>query len=144
MSRDNPYAVPGVLDPQPIVPNHRERLRAIAIAQRRVNLAVLAYLCLVGGNIAMLVLGQQFPGFALLFITLIRITAIGVIIFGAITVYRLAALLRGSVVAILYVIGLLIPCVGLLLLLTLSQKATKILQSEGVRVGLLGADPSSI
>jgi hypothetical protein len=43
---------------------------------------------------------------------------------------------------ILLGIGTFIPCVGLLILLMINGKATKILRENGHNVGLLGADLS--
>ena len=37
-----------------------------------------------------------------------------------------------------------IPCVGLLALLAVNGKATTVLRSNGIKVGLLGADLSKI
>jgi hypothetical protein len=37
-----------------------------------------------------------------------------------------------------------VPCFGLLLLLIVNQKATSILQQNGIRVGLMGADMSQL
>lgn len=140
MSHENPYQVSNTIDQPPAAIDPKERLRAIAKAQRSVNLATLAYLCIVAATIALAVLGIGSPE---VFIAT-RIAVLVVMVIGAVTVYRLASLLRGKVVAVLYVVGLLFPCLGLVLLLTLSQKATSTLQAAGVRVGLLGADPSSI
>ena len=39
----------------------------------------------------------------------------------------------------LWVLGTMVPCVGLFILLRMNSKATKMLQSAGVPVGLMGA-----
>lgn len=54
-------------------------------------------------------------------------------------VYMLAKALRMSG-AILYAIAMFLPLISLLVLLVLNDKATKVLQNSGVRVGLMGAD----
>ena len=53
----------------------------------------------------------------------------------AIKVYNIAL---GIVLGLLSVL----PCIGLIVLLVVNGKATRILQSNGYRVGLLGADLS--
>ena len=52
--------------------------------------------------------------------------------------------ISSNIVAIIYVLGLLVPLLGLLLLLSVSGKATKELRSAGIKVGLLGANPNAI
>jgi hypothetical protein len=59
-------------------------------------------------------------------------------------VYRLAAALEVGL-PILWVLGVvLLSCIGLVLLLILSSKATKELRKAGFRVGLLGGNPKEI
>lgn len=141
MTQDNPYQSP--LTTPPVIrssEDNRERLRAIASAHRLVNLAVLFYLCLIPFNVAIRLAGEEAVWAALA----ISLVALGVALFGAIAVFRLASLFMGTPLAVIYALGLLIPCVGLILLVLISQKATRILQQHGIKVGLLGADPSTI
>ena len=58
------------------------------------------------------------------------------------SVFRLSKALKLSLV--LYAILMFIPCVSLIVLLSLSGKATVLLRQAGIKVGLLGADPHSI
>ena len=37
-----------------------------------------------------------------------------------------------------------VPCLGLIVMLVVSGKATSILKANGIKVGLLGASPSSV
>jgi len=67
---------------------------------------------------------------------------LALLIFMILSVVRLAKALSQS--QVLYAILMFIPCVGLLVLLSLSGKATKQLQQAGIKVGLMGADPNSI
>lgn len=53
-------------------------------------------------------------------------------------IYKLAAAIRSSA-AWLYIILAFIPLISLLALLHINQKATKKLQANGVKVGLMGA-----
>lgn len=135
MSSENPYEAPASQEPVTESTN-REHLRNVAKAQKRVLLAVLAYLAVLAANIFL----QAMPELRMV----LPIAVVCVFLFGAVAVYRLAALFRGKVVAVLYVVGMLVPCLGLLLLLSISQQATTLLQKNGVKVGLLGADVNSI
>lgn len=58
-------------------------------------------------------------------------------------VFRLTAALRVGEPT-LFALGVFVPCLSLILLLLLSQWATKHLQSHGLTVGLLGVNPKSI
>lgn len=140
MSLDNPYSSPTAVSSAVMMQPDRLRLREIAAAQRQTNLAVLFYLCLIPANLIVAVLAQEMPLASLVF----GFFFLGVLLFGAIAVFRLAALFRGKAVAVLYVIGLLIPLLGLILLLTLSSRATKTLRASGIKVGFLGAKPDAI
>ena len=139
MATGNPYASPTAT--ATVAPHtDRERLRRIATAQRLTNLAVLFYLCLIPANIALSTVVDRAPWAAVVFAAV----AISVLIFGAISVYGLAAQFRGKAVAVIYVLGLLVPLLGLILLVTISSKATTILKENGIKVGLLGANPTAI
>ena len=46
--------------------------------------------------------------------------------------------------AIIYCIAMLIPCIGLILLVFLNSRATNYLKRHGVKVGLMGADLSTL
>jgi len=39
---------------------------------------------------------------------------------------------------------MIVPCISLIVLLVINQKATSYLQQNGVRVGFFGANPNSI
>lgn len=57
-----------------------------------------------------------------------------------ISVYRIASGM-GSSTGILYVVGMLMPCVSLLVLLAVNSQAKTWLEARGVPVGLLGPSP---
>ena len=65
--------------------------------------------------------------------------SLGLLVAMCIFVYRLAGGL-GSKVAVLWSIGMIMPCLNLLFLLGLSVRATRVLRAHGARVGLMGAD----
>ena len=65
---------------------------------------------------------------------------LGTFILGIIGIVRLASGFNYSVFRIiLLIIGMIIPLVGLLILLSLNARATKELRASGYKVGLLGA-----
>lgn len=57
---------------------------------------------------------------------------------GVFFIYKLAAALR-SAIAWLYIILAFLPLIGLLALLNLVLKATKVLKANGISVGIMGA-----
>ena len=59
-------------------------------------------------------------------------------------VFLLAIKVYSPVVGILFAILTLVPCVGLLMLLLINGKATRILKQNGIRVGLMGANLSEV
>ena len=70
------------------------------------------------------------------------VLGLGVLVFMIISVTRLAKALGLS--PVLYAILMFIPCVSLLVLLSINGKATANLKQAGIKVGLLGADINSI
>lgn len=139
MSTHNPYEVPEVHNIAS-ASESRERLRRIAAGQRNTNLAALSYICLLPASLLFRSVADSIPGSGVIFLVLF----VCVIAYGAVSVYGLASVLRGRVIAVIYVVGLLAPFLGLLLLLSLSGSATKILRDNGIRVGFLGADPRTV
>jgi hypothetical protein len=122
--------------PRPDLDAAKLDLREIAISQRQIMLCILGQLgvgVLVGVGGAM-----KIPALALLG----DLIAIGVLVFMIMAVTRLAKAMGLS--AVLYAILMFIPCFSLLVLLSLSGKATKLLTQAGIKVGFLGADPTSI
>ena len=59
-------------------------------------------------------------------------------------VVLLAKTVYNVVAAVVYAVLAFIPCVGLIALLVINQKATSVLQKAGLKVGLLGADLSQL
>ncbi len=98
-------------------------IRAIGLAQRLLLWAVLAS-----------ILGWVIP-----FAFIITIP------FQLYCVYKLAKALQLSTVAsVLYLIAMFIPLVSLICLLILNGRATRALKEAGIRVGLMGAKPSTL
>jgi hypothetical protein len=65
-------------------------------------------------------------------------------IISAVYIFRLAIHLYHPVIGVAMGVLSLIPCIGLLVLLVMNGKATSVLRLNGIRVGLLGADPAMI
>jgi hypothetical protein len=123
------------------------RLLQIAKGQRGVNMVILLSflgygLLLLGGVSApagRTAAANQVPLLALVACILVLAAVVLEILY----VYRLAAALGHT--AIVWVLGVVfLGCIGLLLLLILSSKATKELRGAGFRVGLLGCNPKDI
>jgi hypothetical protein len=73
--------------------------------------------------------------------------ALGIIALGitaTVFVFLLSIKVYGTGIGVLLGILTLIPCIGLIILLVINVKATSVLKKNGIKVGLLGADLSSI
>jgi len=126
MSTENPYAA--LTTATTFAPDAgRDRRRKIATAQRETNLAVLFYFCLIPVNIAISSVANGAPWANIVS----GVAALPVLVFGAVSVYSLASQFRGKFVAVLYVVGLLVPLLGLILLISINSKATSILRENG-------------
>jgi hypothetical protein len=126
---ENPYRAPEsieAIDPKLL---YYSKIVAIARYQRGVMVCILVYLLALIGRFALPVPMRVWVSLAIL----------GVGVAGLVYVLLLAMQLYNATAAIFLGVATLIPCVGLLVLLAISQKATKILQMHGLRVGLLGA-----
>ena len=136
----NPYQSPqfgGPVPPGGAPGVDREKLRRVARYQQWVIFAIVANL---GINVASMAMRGQDPLLQLgivavaLVILVLVITAIGL----------LANELMGIGVAILCGFLMIVPCISLITLLVVNQKATTYLQQHGIKVGLVGANPNSI
>jgi len=112
-------------------------LKRVAAQQRAINLCILAEIIIIILQVAHLGMPQMFAlAMALVFI--------GVAITAAVFIFMLALSVYGTATGIVLGILSLIPYLGVLILLVVNGKATKILRQHGIKVGLLGADPSKI
>lgn len=132
---DNPYEAPrtstaavGVLS------GTREDLRSVAKSQKGILVCILIYLVAVFGQFALPPGIRSLVGFAVLIVGLA----------GAVFVFMLAIKVYGTALGIVLGILSLVPLVGLLILLVVNGKATGILKQNGIKVGLLGANTSTI
>ena len=109
-------------------------LSAVATRQRGVIICLLLYIAV---GIALLAVPKETrPVFAA--------AALGVLILAAVFVFMLAGSVYGTGTGMALGAAALIPWVGLVILLVINAKATKILRAHGVKVGLLGADPTEL
>jgi hypothetical protein len=102
------------------------------------NQLMLAFLISIVFNITAKVLDLAHAG--LMVDLLVFLAALGVIGFAMYAAALLASALRYPVWGIvLLCIGLIIPCVSLIILLVLTIQSSKILKAAGVKIGLMGA-----
>src|SRR5262249_7608940 len=110
----------------------RQDLHSVAIYQKIIMWCILAYLIAVAAQFAVpqefrLVLGLFFIAVAML---------------ATVFVFMLALKVYGVAVGIILGVLTLVPCIGLITLLIINQKATGLLNKHGYRVGLMGANLS--
>lgn len=119
---------------------NRQQLRELARAQRNVLLALLANIVF---TIAYFAVIARLGG-SILISLLVFVVAIAITVYSVMTMYRLASRLYSNGVAILFCVLLFAPCASLLALALVVSKASNVLNSHGIKVGLLGVNPNSI
>ena len=122
---DNPYRAPSASGG---ANDEREDLRKIAQAQKGIIFCILANTGVLIGTISV-------PGFA----PVLRVLALLVAVTSAVFVFQLARRIFGVGLAIACLVFTVIPGIGLILLLVVNQRATRLLQENGIEVGLFGA-----
>jgi hypothetical protein len=111
----------------------RDDLRYIATRQRGLILCILA-------NVTCLVLQFVLPDLSVLF----AVAGFAASVTGMVFVFMLAIRIYNTGLGIVLGILTLIPLLGLIVLLVVNGKATKILRENNIRVGILGAKPDQI
>jgi hypothetical protein len=135
----NPYQSPEFAGSAAPAPEDREKLRRVARYQQWVLYALLSNILL---NIVVLAVkggGSQASG-NLLAIVL----GVPVVLFGMYAIFMLARELYSVAAGIVCAVLMIVPCISLLTLLVDNGKATTYLQSRGIKVGLMGANPDLI
>ena len=117
-----------------IVSGSREDLLKVAKYQKGILVCILVYILAVVGQFALPPQIRPVVGLGVLVVGLIA----------AVFTILLAMKTHGTVLGIILGILCLVPILGLLILLLVNQKATTVLQSNGIKVGLLGADLGSL
>jgi hypothetical protein len=139
---DNPFRAPeSDLRVEGVLSGTREDLRSVAGYQRWVTLCILVYLCVIIGRVATVMNKIAIP--PVLEIGL-AIALLASVLAGMVFVFLLSAKVYGTVQGLLLAFCTLIPCIGLLVLLRINAKATSVLKANGIKVGLLGANPANI
>ena len=137
MSDQTPYQPPqeaSALD----VGGNLEPVRRVARYQRWV---IFALLFNIGINVLSLVttFGQlPIPQ------ALILLLGLGGMVFAIVSIFLLAKEISGAALGVICALLMIVPCISLITLLVINQKATSFLQSRGVRVGFFGTNPDSI
>jgi hypothetical protein len=108
-------------------------LRTVATRQKAMLLCLL-------GQITLFVLQFVLPAMR----PLLGLAYLAVGITAAVFVFMLCLTVYNTTMGIILGILTLIPLIGLLVLLIVNGKATKLLQEHGIKVGLLGANASQI
>jgi len=139
------FPPPPNLPPQPPMPPggptplnygrpQRNDLKEIAKRQRAIQICILFYILAIFGQF---LLPQELRW-------IVGLVALVVIITATVFVFMLALALYSTGVGVLLGILTLVPCIGLIALLIVNGKATNVLRDHGIKVGLLGADPSQV
>jgi len=110
----------------------RQDLYNVAIYQKVILWCILAYFIAVIAQFAV-------PPAARLLLGLVFVT---VAVLATVFVFMLALKVYSVAMGIVLGILTLIPCIGLITLLIINQKATGLLKERGYRVGIMGADLS--
>jgi Fe2+ transport system protein B len=135
---DSPYQSPSLqsFTTQP-GGQERDKLRRVAKYQRWVLIALLANIVT---NIFVFALGGQ----ALAVQLAIGGVSFAVVLFGSVSIFLLGKELINPVVAGICAVLIFVPCISLLVLFLINQKATSFLQRNGITVGFMGVDPNRI
>ncbi len=141
----NPYEAPAPIPQAPapaigVLSGTRADLRSVATYQRGIMVCILLYFIVIAMQAIIASQIEVPPIFRVL--AGLAILANGVA--GAVFVFLLSIKVYGPALGILLGILTLIPCLGLLALLRVNAKATNVLQQNGIKVGLLGANPATI
>lgn len=132
---DNPFRAPeSDLRVEGVLSGTREDLRSVATYQRWLLLCILVYL---GGAIGRFAVPPEIQ-------ILVIVPAIIAALVGTVFVFLLSTKVYGTLQGVLLAILTLVPCLGLIVLLMINSKATNVLKANGIKVGLLGANPANV
>ena len=112
----------------------RADLRKLAEYQRGIILCILI-------NVVVVILQFSLPSNQRFFVAM---GSLGISVAAMVLMFLLANKIYGVVSAILLAILTVIPCVGLIVLLIVNQRVTKILTANRIKVGFLGANPRDV
>ncbi|HTN75630.1 MAG TPA: hypothetical protein VL096_10300 [Pirellulaceae bacterium] len=138
---NNPYESPPVVkEVVGINGGQRADLRTVAQYQKGIMYCILANIVLFVGNMVARGGGEGLSivayGFLAIYIC-VGLIQLALIVMLSTKVYNIGVGIIAGVLSF-------VPCVGLIILLIVNQKATSVLQSNGIKVGLMGADMSQL
>ena len=116
-----------------------EDLRAVARYQRGIMICILLQIV----SVILVIAIPKNDTLAPLSL-LISLGSLVVGVFATVFIFMLATKVYSTVVGVLLGVLTLIPCLGLIVLLSVNAKATGILRKNGIKVGLLGANVAEI
>lgn len=111
-----------------------EKLRGIAVSQRMLMFCILGY-------VAAVVLSFVLPAAITWLAGILGFVAV---VAAVVSVFMLGIKVYSTGVGIVLGILTFVPLVGLIVMLVLNGKATSILKARGIKVGLMGANPSTV
>jgi hypothetical protein len=133
---ENPYQSPFAESPRVVgvKSGNREDLRSVAKCQKGILVCILIQLISLVGQFAIPPEVRPILGLCILVVGFV----------GTVFIFLLATKVYSTAVGVLLGVLTFIPCVGLIVLLVVNGKATGILQQNGIKVGLMGANLSQI
>jgi len=140
---DNIYSSPHTPEEEVRTVDDKSALRDLATAHRRVILGLLSGIIFILVNGLVVVILKSHPNDVLLLIDELLVwVMVGIFLFNAIAIYRLASMIRPEqAIGVLYILLLLFLFpVGFFMVWRLCRRATKILNANGIQVGFIGAE----
>jgi hypothetical protein len=139
---ESPYQPPSeesFAQAAPVAPGQdREHLRRIARYQRWIMIVMVAFIALYIVALAFRGQGGTPVQLGLFTAWLLNVS------FGFVSIFLLAKEVFGTGLAVVCGILICFPCVQLITLLVINNKAVTILRQGGVKIGFFGVDPNSI
>lgn len=134
---DNPYRSPDapiVAEVVGVLSGKREDLRLVVKYQRGLLFCVLIHILAIFFG---WLIPPELRGVA-------GLVLFGAGVIGLVFVFLLSTKVYGTVAGLFLGLLTLVPCIGLIVLIIVNQKATTVLRQNGLKVGLLGADPNAV
>jgi hypothetical protein len=132
-TEENPYAPPKTSDwAVGVRSGRREDLRTVALAQKAIIVCILLNISAV---LCIFLLPREWLALVVAGVLVLIVAQMVSVVTLAIKVYNVGT-------GIIYGIGTMVPYIGLILLLVINNKATKVLRENGHHVGFFGADLS--
>jgi hypothetical protein len=123
----------------------RAQILAIAAAQKLLIAAILVGLLVqIAGPQVSRSLQLAVPEVGELFRVGSGLAFLSSIVLQIVAVARLSSALKEGAGAIVYTLGQCVPCLGLILLVLINNRATTALKDAGIRVGLMGANAQDL